>query len=56
MGMGKPSLNRPPRAKRPPEVVRHVGSTLDALRKVQESEKVAGPTRPGTSATRRPEG
>ena len=53
--MGKPSINRPPRSKRAPEVIRHVGASLEALRKVQESGKATSPPRPGTTATDRSE-
>ena len=38
-------LTRPPRTKRPPEVVRHVDELMDAYRRVQ-----AGRKRPGAAA------
>ena len=33
--MVRNSLNRPPRTKRPPEVIRHVDETMDAYRRVR---------------------
>jgi hypothetical protein len=41
-------LNRPPRTKRPPEVVRHVDESIDAMRRVQAArgEKPAAPPAP----------
>jgi hypothetical protein len=38
--MAKPALNRPPRTRRPPEVVRHVDESMDAYRRVQAGRKV----------------
>ena len=32
-------LNRPPRTKRPPEVVRHVDQTMDAYRRVVDAAR-----------------
>ena len=37
------SPNRPPRRKRPPEVVRHVNETLEAYRRLAETRKEARP-------------
>ena len=47
--MEPPSLTRPPRPRRPPEVVRHVDKLMDAYRRVQAGRKRAVPppdTRP----------
>ena len=51
--MKRPSLTRPPRSKRPPEVVRHVDESMDAYRRVVESGKGKRATRPGTNSTDR---
>ena len=40
-GVNTPPLNRPPRTKRPPEVVRHVDESMDAYRQVQARKKKA---------------
>ncbi len=47
--MESPSLTRPPRPRRPPEVVRHVDQLMDAYRRVRAGGKRAAPpseTRP----------
>ena len=44
--MPTPSPNRPPRAKRPPEVARHVTQTIDAYRRMLEARKKAAEARP----------
>lgn len=46
--MQPPRLNRPPRTKRAPEVVRHVDESIDAYRKVQASrdDRPAAPPAP----------
>lgn len=51
-GMETPSPNRPPRAKRPPEVARHVNETIDAYRRVVKTRKRArrAPPRPPDKA------
>jgi hypothetical protein len=51
MTTAKPSLNRPPRSKRPPELVRHVDAWMDAYRRVVASgkEKRAALPAPGAS-------
>jgi hypothetical protein len=48
--MDKPTLNRPPRSKRAPEVVRHVDETMDAYRRVVDATRKEKPetgSRPG---------
>ena len=37
--MARPPLNRPPRSKRPPEVLRQVEETMDAYRRVLDAMK-----------------
>ena len=44
--MPTPSPNRPPRAKRPPEVARHVTQTIDAYWRMVESRKKPEEARP----------
>jgi hypothetical protein len=46
--METPSPNRPPRAKRPPEVARHVNESIDAYKRVVKTRKRArrAPARP----------
>lgn len=39
--MQAPSPNRPPRSKRPPEIVRHVNEIMDAYRRMVETQKDA---------------
>jgi hypothetical protein len=41
-----PSPNRPPRARRPPEVARHVKDSIDAYRRVVKTRKPAAPPPP----------
>lgn len=41
--MQAPSPNRPPRSKRPPEIVRHVNEIMDAYRRMVETRKDAPP-------------
>jgi hypothetical protein len=53
--MQTPSLTRPPRTRRPPQVARHVGALLDAYRRVQAGRKrgkrrAPAPSRPRTTA------
>ena len=44
--MDTPRLNRPPRTKRAPEVVRHVDESIDAYRKVRASRDDKPPAPP----------
>ena len=41
--MQGPSPNRPPRSKRPPEIVRHVNETMEAYRRMVGTQKEARP-------------
>jgi hypothetical protein len=52
--MPVPSLNRPPRAKRPSEVVRHVDATFDAYRRMVAARKGAEETAPAPKPDARP--
>jgi hypothetical protein len=53
--MDMKSLNRPPRPKRPAEVIRHVDETMDAYRIAHASrkDKAAEPAPPPARATDR---
>jgi len=44
--MATETLTRPPRARRPPEMVRHVTDTIAAFRRMQTTRKEARVDRP----------
>ena len=49
--MAKPSPNRPPRGRRPPEVARHVTDSIDAYRRIVKARKgAAAPAVPARAA------